>query len=421
MPSTSSGVRPALRLTNLLLAPATRTRRDPDAVFDRMVARASRGRAPLSAENAADLDHLRLALRGFADFPGLSPLGWAAGQELVRLRVRNRVVVGDLRARHPEVAGQPVTAPVFVVGMPRTGTTLAYNVLSRSPAHRGPRLWEMTFPGLAVDDATEAALVRRTRRKFAMTSRLSDTWDTIHPMDAASEEEDTFIRAHSEMHAAGVPMPDYLDRLATFDARPDYRFLRDTLQLLSYGRPERRWVLKHPANLFHLAAIRDVFPDARFVWTHRAPETAMASLCSLAESAQRIHRRPDAVDLARIGPEWLALMSRGVSRALEQRAALGPDVVLDLSYDRLTGDPGFVLPELFERLGARWGADDDANLAAALDAPRHLPPHRYTLERFGLEPGEVRAALGDYVDLLRTLPAQRPADPRTDPAGGRTQ
>ena len=394
---------PALRLTNLLLAPGVRTRRDPNAVFDRMIARASRGRAPLSAEYAADLDHLRLALRAFADFPGLSPLGWTAGQAMVAGRIRNRLVVGDLRVRHPRIADEPVEAPVFVVGMPRTGTTLTYNLLSRSPAHRGPKLWEMTHPGLAVSPRAEAALIRRTRRKFAMTSVLSSTWDTIHPMYAASEEEDTFIRAHSELHSSAVPMPDYLDLLRSFDHRPDYRFLRDTLQLLSYGRPARRWVLKHPANLFHMAEIRDVFPDARFVWTHRAPEVALASLCSLAESSQRIHRHEDAVDLAQIGRDWLSIMSDGVSRALVQRTELGPDRVLDLPYDRLTGDPGTALPELFERLGAQWGADDDANLAAARETPRQRAPHRYTLERFGLERSDVHAAFADYLDLLPAL------------------
>ena len=240
MPRTTPATSTALRLTNLLLAPGTRTRRDADAVFDRMIARASRGRAPLDAEGAADLDHLRLALHAFADFPGLSPLGWAAGQALVEGRIRNRVVVGDLHARHPEIAAEPVDAPIFVVGMPRTGTTFAYNVLARSPGHRGPKLWEMTYPGLAVDSRTEAALIRRTRRRFAMTSALSPTWDTIHPMYAEAEEEDTFIRSHSELHAAGVPMPDYLGLLRTFDQRPDYRFLRSALQVLSYGRPTRR-------------------------------------------------------------------------------------------------------------------------------------------------------------------------------------
>ncbi|MFI2485347.1 sulfotransferase family protein [Promicromonospora kroppenstedtii] len=395
---------PALRLTNLLLAPAARTRRDPDVVFDRMIARASRGRAPLSAENAADLEHLRLVLRAFADFPGLSPLGWAAGQAMVSGRIRNRLVVGDLLARHPRIADEPVEAPVFVVGMPRTGTTLTYNILSRSPAHRGPKLWEMTHPGLAVGPRAEAALIRRTGRKFAMTSVLSTTWDTIHPMYAASEEEDTFIRAHSELHSSAVPMPDYLDLLARFDHRPDYRFLRDTLQLLSYGRPARRWVLKHPANLFHLSAIRDVFPDARFVWTHRAPEVALASLCSLAESAQRIHRHADAVDPVRIGREWLPIMSDGVSRALAQRADLGPGTVLDLPYDRLTGDPGAVLPALFEELGARWGEADDANLTAARAAPGKRSPHRYSLERFGLDQAEVDVAFAGYRELLSTLP-----------------
>ncbi|MFI9485570.1 sulfotransferase family protein [Promicromonospora sp. NPDC052451] len=395
---------PALHLTNLLLAPGARTRRDPDAVFDRMVARASRGRTPLTDENAADLDHLRLVLHAFARFPGLSPLGWTAGQAMVEGRVRNRVVVGDLRARHPRVADEPVEAPVFVVGMPRTGTTLMYNLLSRSPGHRGPRLWEMTYPGLPVDAAAEAALVRRTRRRFAMTSMLSSTWDTIHPMYATAEEEDTFIRAHSELHSSAVPMPEYLELLATFDHRPDYRFLRDALQLLSYGRPPRRWVLKHPANLFHLSAIADVFPDARFVWTHRTPEVALASLCSLAESSQRIHRRPDAVDLHQIGRDWLAIMSDGVARALDQRAALGPDQVVDVSYERLTSDPGGALPELFERLGAHWGEADEATLAAEWDAPRRRAPHRYSLDRFGLETGEVRAAFGGYLGLLADLP-----------------
>jgi hypothetical protein len=395
---------PALRLTNLFLAPGTRTRRDPDAVFDRIVARASRGRTPLSAEYAADLDHLRLALRAFADCPGLSPLGWMGGQSLVESRVLNHVVVGDLRARHPRIAEEPVDAPVFVVGMPRTGTTLTYNILSTSPRHRGPKLWEMTHLGLAVDGGTEAALIRRTRKKYAMVSRLSPTWDTIHPLYAEAEEEDTFIRAHSELHASSVPMPEYVERVQTFDHRPDYRFLRDTLQVLSYGRPARRWVLKHPANLFHMSEIRDVFPDARFVWTHRAPEVALASLCSLAEAAQRLHRYPDAVDLAAIGRDWLSIMSRGVSSALVQRAELGPDVVLDLPYGRLTEDPGTMLPGLFDRLGAQWGAVDDSNLATAREAPRQRAPHRYTLERFGLEPSDVQAAFAGYVDLQAALP-----------------
>ena len=395
---------PALRLTNLLLAPGTRTRRNPDAVFDRIVARASRGRMPLRAEYAADLDHLRLALRAFAGFPGLSPLGWMAGQGLVESRVRNQVVVGDLRARHPRIADEPVDAPIFVVGMPRTGTTLTYNIVSRSPEHRGPKLWEMTHLGLAVDDDAEAALIRRTRKKYAMVSRLSPTWDTIHPLYAEVEEEDTFIRAHSELHSSAVPMPDYLERLRTFDHRTDYRFLRDALQVLSYGRPARRWVLKHPANLFHMAEIRDVFPDAKFVWTHRAPEVALASLCSLAEASQRLHRHEDAVDLAQIGRDWLSIMSDGVSRALVQRTELGPDSVLDLPYDRLTGDPGTALPELFERLDARWGAADDANLAAARETPKTRAPHQYSLERFGLDRTEVHEAFADYLALLPALP-----------------
>jgi hypothetical protein len=127
-------------------------------------------------------------------------------------------------------------------------------------------------------------------------------------------------------------------------------------------------------------------------------------MCSLAESARWMHLRPEAVDLAAIGREWLAIMSDGVARALAQRSDLGPGVVLDLPYDRLTEDPGTTLPALFEGLGARWGAVDEANLVAARAAPAKRPPHRYSLERFGLDRSEVHEAFADYVELLPALP-----------------
>ena len=96
-------------------------------------------------------------------------------------------------------------------------------------------------------------------------------------------------------------------------------------------------------------------------------------------------------------------MSDGVSRALAQRTELGADVVLDLPYERLTGDPGTALPELFGRLGARWGAEDEANLTAAREVPRQRAPHRYSLERYGLAPDDVQAAFAEYVELLPAL------------------
>ena len=97
-------------------------------------------------------------------------------------------------------------------------------------------------------------------------------------------------------------------------------------------------------------------------------------------------------------------MSQGVSRALAQRAELGPGAVVDLLYSRLTKEPGTALPELFEQLGAPWGAEDDANLVAALDEPRTRPPHEYSLQRFGLDEAEVYAAFPDYMALVADLP-----------------
>jgi hypothetical protein len=139
---------PLLRLLNLLLTPGMRTRKDPDAVFERLLQEVQEGRVPLGADDLAALDGLRLLLADHAANPDLSGMGWMSTQQQIRERLDNRAVVRDIQAKHPGVRDEPVTAPIFVVGLPRTGTTLTYNLIARSPGNRGPKLWEMTNLGL---------------------------------------------------------------------------------------------------------------------------------------------------------------------------------------------------------------------------------------------------------------------------------
>jgi hypothetical protein len=388
-------VTPLLRLLNVVLAPGMRTRKDPDAVFERLLQEVQRGRVPLGADDLAALEGLRLLLADHAANPDLSAMGWMSAQDQIRDRLNNRAVVRDIQAKHPEVRDEPVTAPVFVVGLPRTGTTLTYNLIARSPGNRGPKLWEMTNLGLPRPDAERERLIAQARKRFSTVAKLSPAWAHLHPLIADSEEEDFMLRAHTEMYATWGPAPRYLKYVADADLTDDYRFLRDALQVMAAGEAPERWVLKHPMNLWRMPEILRAFPDARFVWTHRAPSAAVASGCSMAEATHTMYIKPGRIDLGRIGQEWLGISAGGVDRAIALREQLPADAVIDVVYDDLLADPDAVMRGVFARLDLTWGETDEANLAAALDRTGHRP-HAYTLERYGLDEAQVAAAFAAY-------------------------
>ncbi|GAA1853901.1 sulfotransferase [Myceligenerans crystallogenes] len=387
---------PMLRMMNVLLRPGMRTRNDPDAAFDKLLATAQRGRAPLGDDDLAALEPLRLLLRANAANPDLSPFGWRTVQEGVQSRILNRVVVRDLQRTHPDVKDQPVPAPIFVIGLPRTGTTFTYNLISRSVGNRGPLLWEMLNLGLPVTDpAQQEKIIAATTKRLSIMDKFSRDWSQVHPLIPTSEEEDFFLRDHSEMHTSAASVPAYRAWVEGADLTSDYVLLREALQVMSYGQEPRRWVLKHPADLWRMPEILNAFPDAQFVWTHRAPGKALASGCSMSEVLRHMHYVEGTVDLNAIGAEWLDLTSRGVEKAIKQRERLDEGVMVDVSYNDLVEEPEKMMHGVFEQLGMRWTEADDANLAVARDRPHHTG-HKYTLERYGLDEFQVAAAFAGY-------------------------
>ena len=237
------------------------------------------------------IDGMRQLTRCFAASPKLSPMGWQSVQGDLRLRIENRLRVERLVAEHPAIAAEPIVAPVFIVGLPRTATTLAHNIIAKSAEHRGPALWEWMFTDIDRGRDVELRRIRQTQRLVGTFMRLAPAFKIIHPLDArkarrvqlpaAARAPAPRARAHAEVLR--------VDRAR--DALPEYEYLKLALQVLQYGRERKRWILKSPMHLDHLPEIRKVFPDATIVWTHRDPITVLGSLCSLVESSQVMHER----------------------------------------------------------------------------------------------------------------------------------
>ncbi|HEX2144094.1 MAG TPA: sulfotransferase [Glycomyces sp.] len=396
-----------LHIVNALTAPAARARHDPHRFFDRLLEsqRTANAGVALTEEDEAALDDLRRFLVFFAEVDTISGVGWLSVQDMMKDRIRNRFVVRRLQAEFPEVRDERVEAPVFVIGLPRTATTLTHKILANATGGRGPYMWEMDNIGLPRPEAEIAKLRRQTQKRFDQILLLSPSWPRIHPVRADWVEEIYFLLNQSRLHNTMAFMPKYVEFLRSYDARPDYRFVRDALQILQFRRPKPRWMLKHPDCLAETAAIHHVFPDAKFVWTHRDPHTVMGSMCSMAESLAYLHNRPSSVDPHVIGQTWLGILPEMVERARRERIQMPREATVDVAYHSMMADPFKYVPELFDKLDLKWTEADDRNLDEALNRPRDQRSHEYSMVHYGLEPAMVDDAFGDYSLFVDNLAA----------------
>ena len=403
-----------LDIVNLFTAMHARGRHDPDKAFDKIVdkVRSDIDGVTLRESDEALLDSIRQLMRFTTGTEGLSGVGWLSIIDMITARVDNLFRVRKLHDLHPEIGREAVRAPIFVVGMPRTATTLTHKVLAQSPGNRGPLLWEMYNVDLPQPVSTQKRHRDATQRRIDQTLALSPSWKQIHPVSADLPEEIYFLLIHTALHCSVLPMPDYVEFLKTHDSTADYQFIKECLQVLQHGREPKRWALKHPGSLFHLQAVHKVFPDAKVVWTHRDPNTVMGSMCSMAESLIRLHVKRRSVDLHAIGELWLKILSEGVTSARDQRASLPRTLVTDVGYHLLMSDPFAYVPHLFEQLDIPWTDVDERNLKIALDRPTDHRGHEYAMSYYGLTPEAIGDAFGDYerfVTMLRLTTATQKA------------
>jgi hypothetical protein len=341
----------------------------------------------------------------------LHPLGRIAARGQVVTLLANRMRMQDWWTRHPEILEQPVAAPWFVVGLPRSGTTFLQQLLAADPHHRTLHFWEATAPAPPPDPATVATDPRRARARRAqrVLDYLAPDANRIHPVGPDAPTECVSLLAHSfaslEFGAINH-VPSHVAWCLGADWQPHYEYFRRQLQLLQWRWPGTRWNLKSPAHLLALDALHAVFRDARVVWIHRDPVAAVTSHCSLVAVLHSVGS--DDVDPVAIGREWSHVWEVAIARALQARALLG-DTVWDVPYGDLIADPLGTVERLY-----RWaGADLTPAARAGFEAyVRAHPPgatgtHRYQPSDFGLAPTALRGRFDTYVDTFGSFLGRR--------------
>jgi hypothetical protein len=336
------------------------------------------------------------------DEAGLTTIGRIAARTRVLALLETRLRLLDHRARHRDVAEQAIERPIFVLGLPRTGTTVLYGMLAANPAMRAPLSWEVArpFPPPTGPDA-DRERIGATEKEFRQFFKLAPHVEAIHPLGALLPQECLALQAPSFVtyeFPTTFPVPSYWRWLRGADVRPGYEFERWFLQHLQAGYGGEHWILKTPAHLMWLDVLLEVFPDALLVHTHRDPTTVMASVCSLMHALRSAVS--GGVDPHEVGREQLDAWAWGLERTLSVRGALPDDRVVDVRFEDTLGDPVGTVRSVYEHLGLPLTGEVERGVRAYLAAnPRDKHGrHTYRLEDYGLTEADCDAAFAAYRD-----------------------
>jgi hypothetical protein len=322
------------------------------------------------------------------------------GSKMCRFFVRNalvaRLVSESAFKQYPQHADVQIERPIFVTGLPRTGTTAIHRLLTADPAHQGLQLWLAEFPQPRPPRETwsENPLFVQLDAQFAKAHEEDPDYTGLHYMTADEVEECWQLlrqSLHSVSYETLAHLPTYSQWLARQDWAKPYRRHRKNLQLIGLNDAGKRWVLKNPSHLFALDALFATYPDALVVQCHRPAETIMASMCSLAQHTAAGWSNVFTGEV--IGRDALETWSRGLELFDAERAKHDPAQFYDLDYFEFIDDPFAVVASIYQKFGIEF--TDAARQAMqtmhaeSRQGPR-APKHTYSLADYGLTPEMIK-------------------------------
>jgi hypothetical protein len=373
---------------------------------------------PLDAEEMLAAALRRSSRAGFGDRSFVQPLQRLVdscnaesdlntlGRNAVRFEIRrslHNLLEFERRERaDPALLARAIERPIFITGMPRSGSTFLHRLLVRDPSVAAPLSWRLVHPHPSSAGWLGESLNRaRVQAQFYVMRLLAPELNSLHEVAAGEPEECTDITAQvfqSLRYDSTYRVPSYQRWLQHHGHAEAYRFHKRFLQHLDAQMPGRRWILKSPDHVFALEEIRAIYPDAHWVFIHRDPVAVLASVARLTE----VLRRPFAhhVDLAEIGQQVRASWLDGAQRMMQ--AAAASSSILHLHYSEIVADPTQAVDRLF-RHGAHAASRDAARRMRKWlgnRTNRRHRPHRYDLARFGLDPGALREQFKPYTDTF---------------------
>jgi Sulfotransferase family len=347
-------------------------------------------------------DGLAVLLESYSSDACLTAHGRKVARAGLRGALAARLLAQSGWEAFPDHAAVGIDRPIFVTGLPRSGTTALHRLLCADPGHQGLELWlaEVPQPRPPRDSWQGNPVFQQIQSAYQRHHVEHPEFLGVHYIAADTVEECWQLlrqSLRSVSYECLAHLPSYSAWLAGQDWTGPYRRHRRNLQLMGLNDAGNRWVLKNPSHLFALDAIMAVYPDALIIQTHRDPREVIGSMCSLA--AQATEGWSEVFRGKVIGTSQLELWARGLERFTSARSRYHPAQFLDVDYAEFVADPVGIVESVYRHFGLDYDAAA-AGAARALHAgagrAATRPAHHYALADFGLTDGQVRERFAGY-------------------------
>ncbi|HEY6131658.1 MAG TPA: sulfotransferase [Halioglobus sp.] len=374
------------------------------ALVDRAIQKA--GHADFGGESWREgLDRLVDALNDTAQLTqdGANMMGYRISNLLT-----NRLAIEKTYQAQPEINDQVVQGPIFIIGLPRTGTTALSQLVAADPQMRSLRTWESLAPVPPPERATEHSDARIAEAQAGLDYMYAayPKWATLHheTAETPTECQDLLGMEFKAEHFDGMAyIPAYSEWVANCDMTSAYSYHHRVLKLLQSQCPPNLWHLKTPVHMLYLDTLVAEYPNAKFLWSHRDPAEVLGSVCSLITYCRGWVSNRDDSEI--IGEEQLSLWAEATRRAIDFRDRMGSSRFADLAVAEIQANPVAAIARAYTQLNIPF--DDTSQAAIQRWAENHRPglhgKHVSHLEDFGLNRRQVHTAFGQYTQRFGAL------------------
>ena len=332
----------------------------------------------------------------------LNEIGIQAQPIRIQGLLTNRLRFEEDLKKFPEILDQEIIAPIVIVGLPRTGSTMTHRLLASDPNHTAMLWWEGRYPSLLPGEKRGDIKARMDLGKAEVDAVVAASPDAldIHPWDYKGADEEILLLEHnflSTVPESFMALPSYSEWIEEQDHTLAYEDLKKFIQYLQWqnpGREKKRWVLKSPHHLGFIDKMISVFPDAKIIQTHRDPIKTVPSFCSMC--ANLFEPLTTNFDKVFIGKHWSNKLTRALNHCMsisEQH----PDNFLDLEFLNMIKDPIDEMKKIYEFIGESFGEKTEVAMDAWREENKHeMGAHKYSLEEYDLTESQINNNFAKY-------------------------
>ena len=291
--------------------------------------------------------------------------------------------------------------PIFVTGLPRSGTTYLFNLLALDNNHRSPKYWEIMSPlPLAKSSFNIKKREWKVNAELKFARTIIPKLRHMHHIRAQTPEECELlatINVRSFVYMCMADVPEYVEYLKDCSFESVFKWHKKFFQVLELtGRP-KRWLLKDPSHIGHIPEILKTYPNAKFINIHRSPMESIASFCSLTKNIRSAFSKN--VDPKQIGGVILDFWQHSLNKGIAEKQKLTNEQIVDVSYSQFVANPLSTVKNIYTQLGLSIDIDTENKMEQYIINQRSIKKqkHSYSLEEYGLSKDKIDNYLKDYI------------------------